>query len=111
MIRRCLIVVVLLLCSTLAAAQSAIPAPEQFLGYKLGEQFTPYDRILAYFDELSRKSSLITVQKFGETYEGRPLVLATITSARNRAMLDRIHQNMAELVNGDQTDAAHAAEI
>src|SRR5215213_1089595 len=111
MIRRFLIaVVVLLAVASAAAAQTAVPAPEEYLGYPLGERFTPWDRIVDYFDELSKRSSLITVQRFGQTYEGRPLILATITSAKNRAALDQIRQNVALLANGE-ADAPRAAAI
>src|SRR5229473_1974650 len=69
------------------AAHAQVPTPDEYLGYKLGDRFTPYSRILDYFNELAKRSPLITVQQFGETYEHRPLVLAVITSAKNRAQL------------------------
>ena len=46
-------------------AAHAQPTPDEFLGYKIGERFTPYSRILDYFDELARHSKLITVERFG----------------------------------------------
>src|SRR3954453_12466593 len=109
MTKRFFISLVLIFAATLATAQS-VPTPEDFLGYKLGDRFTPYDRILDYFNELAKRSPLITVEKFGETNEGRPLVLATITSAKNRAALDQIKRDVASLANGD-ADAARAAAI
>src|SRR5215212_5419679 len=95
----------------LAATATAQPTPAEFLGYKIGERFTPYARILDYFDELARRSSLITVQRFGETYEHRPLVLAVITSAKNRAALSTIRSNVAALTDPAATTAERAAEI
>lgn len=92
-------------------AQQAIPTPSEFLGYPLGERFTPWTRIADYYDELAKRSNLITVQRFGETYEHRPLILATITSAKNRAALDQIRQNVASLADPDVTSPARAAEI
>jgi hypothetical protein len=95
-------VAILALFPTLAAtAQNQVPTPDQFLGYGMGERFTPHHRILAYFDELAKKSSLVTVQQIGETYEHRPLVLATITSVKNRASLDDIRRNAALLARGE----------
>jgi len=96
--------------ASVALAQTSVPTPEEFLGYKLGDRFTPYDRILDYFNELTKRSPLITVEKFGETYEGRPLVLATITSAANRAKLDQIRRDVFSLANGD-VDANKAGAI
>ena len=108
MTKRLIAALVVLSVAALASAQ--VPTPEEFLGYKLGDRFTPYDRILDYFNELAKRSNLITVEKFGETYEGRPLVLATITSAANRAKLDQVRRDVFALANGD-ADAARAASI
>src|SRR5439155_1309583 len=94
-----------------AALHAQVPTPEEFLGYKLGERFTPYARILDYFDELARRSPLITVHRFGETYEHRPLVLAVITSAKNRAALDAIRANVAALTDPAATSPERATEI
>src|SRR5438045_7244514 len=99
MIRR-LIVVVALIATPLIAQ---VPTPDEYLGYKLGDRFTPYARILDYFNELAKRSPLITVQQFGETYEHRPLVLAVITSAKNRASLDTLRQNVVSLADPTTT--------
>lgn len=110
--RRCLIALAVVMMATSVVAQQAVPTPEEFLGYKIGERFTPYDRILDYFNELARRSPLITVQTFGQTYEGRPLVLATITSPKNRAALEQIRGDVRALSAGaDGTDAARASSI
>jgi hypothetical protein len=110
MIRRCLFFIATLLLPTLASAQNAIPTPDEFLGYKLGDRFTPGTRIGDYFNELAKRSSLITVQQFGETYEHRPLLLVAITSQKNRAALESIRQNVVALSDSNTTPA-RAAEI
>src|SRR5437660_7388979 len=116
------IAALLFLLATAAFAQS--PTPEQFLGYKLGDRFTQWPRIVEYFDALAKSSNLITVQQFGETYEHRPLILAVITSPKNRAQLDAIHENAANLefkrspaavvwlgygIHGNETSSSEAA--
>ncbi|HEV7238656.1 MAG TPA: M14 family metallopeptidase [Thermoanaerobaculia bacterium] len=106
MTRRIVLSVVLSLLCTAALAQQTIPSPAEFLGYPIGERFTPHHRILAYFDELAKRSSLITVRTIGTTYEDRPLVLATLTSAKNRARLDDIRANVATLARGEGDAAA-----
>src|SRR5436309_6007556 len=101
----------LLVAALAAAAHAQVPTPDEFLGYKLGDRFTSYARILDYFNELAKRSNLITVQQFGETYEHRPLVLAVLTSARNRAALETIRQNVVSLADPAATTPARAAEI
>src|SRR5437867_9935635 len=109
MTRRFAAVVVALFAA--AAAHAQLPTPDEFLGYKLGERFTPYSRILDYFDELTRRSPLITVERFGETYEHRPLVLAVITSAKNREGISTIRTNVGTLTDPGVTTPERAAEI
>jgi hypothetical protein len=103
--RRVALLAILTLCSLSVLAQNTpnttIPTPEEYLGYGIGERFTPHHRILDYFNELTRRSPLITMRQIGETYEHRPLVLATITSAKNHAALETIRRNAVTLANGD----------
>lgn len=82
-------------------APAAIPSPEQAFGLPMGMRFTQHHRILRYFEELTRRSNLITVAPIGESYEGRPLVLATITSPRNHAALATIKANALTIANGE----------
>ncbi len=70
----------------------SIPAPEAFLGYPIGTHYTRHDRIIAYFQELDRLSDKISVEIIGYSYEGRPLAVATITSAANQGRLEEIRQ-------------------
>ena len=70
----------------------AIPTPEQFLGYPIGSHYTRHDQIIAYFNELARLSDKVHVQQIGKTYELRPQVIATITSADNYKHLEQIRQ-------------------
>lgn len=108
MIRRAALFVTVALIAVSSFAQA--PTPEAFLGYRIGEHFTPHHRILDYFHELARRSDLVTVETIGETYERRPLVLATLTSAKNRAALDTIRKNVTSLAKGE-VDAARAADV
>jgi Zinc carboxypeptidase len=109
MIRRFSLLLLLLLIAAPLAAD--VPSPEQFLGYKLGERFTSWERIAGYFDALKKSSDKIDVQPFGETYEHRPLIYATITSPKNRASLEQIRKNAVAVGSAVSTTEARAAEI
>src|SRR5712691_8392242 len=111
MMRRLSLCLFALLFVTSSQAQNAVPTPDEFLGYTLGDRFTPHARILDYFRLLTTRSNLITMQQFGETYEHRPLILAVITSPKNRAALDTIRANVAALTDPNATSQTRANEI
>jgi major membrane immunogen (membrane-anchored lipoprotein) len=68
-----------------------IPSPKQFLGYELGDRYTPHYRIVSYFKAVAAAApSMVKLEKYGETYEGRELMLAYISSEGNIQNLDNI---------------------
>lgn len=101
----------LLIAGAALAQQQSIPTPQEYLGYELGTNFTTGDRISSYFEELAKRSDLVTVQRYGQTYERRPLLLATIASPKNRAALDTIHRNIAAIANGETVDTTNMPAI
>ncbi|HEX7709247.1 MAG TPA: M14 family zinc carboxypeptidase [Thermoanaerobaculia bacterium] len=82
-------------------AQEAVRSPQEFLGYEIGERFTPHHRILGYFEELDSRSPRVVLERIGETWEHRPLLLAVITSEANHAAAESIRQSVATLARGD----------
>ncbi len=84
----------------------AIPTPQQFLGYEIGSRYTRHDQLVAYFNELARLSDRIHVREIGRSYEGRPLIIATVTAADNHARLEQLRQQHATLVDPSQPRAA-----
>ncbi|OKS89136.1 M14 metallopeptidase family protein [Mucilaginibacter polytrichastri] len=87
----------LLLTLTLTAFAQQIKTPAEFLGYKLGDQFTPHYRIAEYFRYIAQASKNIKLVEYGKTNEGRPLLLAFIASDDNIGKLDEIRQNNMKL--------------
>jgi hypothetical protein len=78
---------------------SNIPSPQSFLGYELGERFTVYAHAVAYFRALAAASDRITINQYGETYEGRPLINLVVTSPSNHAQMDDILEEHGKLMN------------
>ncbi len=73
-----------------AWCQSALKRPEAFLGYDLGERFVRHYEMLAYYRHVASVSPQVRLEQYGETYEKRPLVLATITAKENFSELEQI---------------------
>lgn len=79
----------LLLISGLVNAQA--PSPAQYLGYEPGAKFTPHYKIVSYFRAVAAAvPSMVKVEKYGETYEGRELMVAYISAPENISRLEQI---------------------
>lgn len=86
-------IVIFLLFQLAAYAQNA-PTPEQFLGYKIGTHFTPHYKIVNYFTAVAQaKPAMVKLEKYGQTYEGRDLMIACIASPENLKRLEAIREN------------------
>ncbi len=70
----------------------AIPSPEEFLGYGIGEHHTRHDLIVAYLTKLAETSDRASIYQYGKTHEGRKLVVLTVTSPENLANLEILKQ-------------------
>ncbi|GHM99785.1 peptidase M14 [Cytophagales bacterium WSM2-2] len=80
--------------TTSVLAQTKLQSPGQFLGYELGDRFTPHYRMVEYFKHVGEAvSTQVKVQQYGETYEHRPLIYAIIASAENYKNLEQIRQD------------------
>lgn len=93
--------------STLSFGQNKLQTPDEFLGYTLGERFTRHHAVVDYFEYVDQTMDNVITQKYGETYEHRPLMVAILSSPENMAKLDEIRINnlkRAKYQEGQATD-------
>ena len=88
-----------------------VPAPPAVLGYPLGERFTGWEEARRYLAALAERSGRVAVWEYGETYEGRPLVLAAVTSEGNLGRLEEIRRNRARLAEPEAMSAAERERL
>lgn len=94
MVRKIFFIVIVLNCFAIVGkSQSDVTSPKEFLGYSLGDAFTPHHQVAAYFEKIAVESDQVKLVKYGETYEGRPLVVAFVSSQENIANLEDIRVN------------------
>ena len=66
-----------------------LQSPEQFLGYKIGSRYTPHWRIVDYYKHVAgAMPGMVKLQQYGQTNEGRPLMLAFVSTANNITNLE-----------------------
>ncbi|MGN6638880.1 MAG: M14 metallopeptidase family protein [Mucilaginibacter sp.] len=80
-----------------------VQSPSEFLGYKLGSQFTPHSRIIDYFKYVAGASKNVKLVQYGTTNEGRPLIAMFIASDENIGRLEEIRQHNLSLAGLSST--------
>jgi len=71
----------------------SIPKPKTSLGYEVGTWHVSHDKLVNYMQRLAESSDRIKIENRGSTYEGRPILLLTITSPENHSRVEEIKRN------------------
>ncbi len=88
-------------------AMAQVQSPEQFLGYKIGTRYTPHWKVVSYFQHVAANApKTVKLQQYGQTNEGRPLLVAFISSEENMGNLEAIRVNNLRLANLTKDKAA-----
>ncbi|MDX1617641.1 MAG: M14 family zinc carboxypeptidase, partial [Balneolaceae bacterium] len=72
------------------SAQTSLQSPAEYLGYELGEQWTPHHRVIAYFKHVAGQSVMAEWERYGTTYEGRELIITRVSTEENIAASEQI---------------------
>ena len=91
-----------------------LPTQEQFFGFRMGtdKKLARYDRIVEYFQVVSKNSDRVRVRNVGPTTSGNPFVVLEISSAENLKNLDQLKALERKLYfQGGQPSAADRDEI
>jgi len=69
-----------------------IPTPKSVIRHEVGDWHITHDKLVQYMHALANASDRITIEDRGATFEGRPLLLLTITSPANHSNIETIRQ-------------------
>ena len=89
------------------AFDPAVPTPSEVLGFEIGQRHLNHSQLVQYLQELADHSDRVTIEQYARTHGQRPLLLLTITSARNRQRLEEIrqqHRQLAQPAKAGQVD-------
>lgn len=78
-----------------------IPKPADVIGHEVGEWHVTHDKLVFYMQQLAAASDRITLEDRGKTFEGRPILLLTVTSPKNHQNLEAIREQHLQLSNGN----------
>src|SRR5687767_2371075 len=86
-----------------AAGAQTVTTPKQQFGFTIGDdyQLATYTQFTDYWQKLDKESDRMKVVEIGKTAEGRPQLMAIITSPENHKKLDRYKEISRRLATVD----------
>lgn len=90
-----------------------IPKPSSFLlgENEVGSSHVSHDRLVQYMYALANSSPRILIEDRGITYEGRPLLLLTVSSKENLNKINQIRENHISFTDGNIKKQSHKRPI
>ncbi len=87
------------LVTAISAAAQTVTTPKQHFGFNIGDDYhlANYTQFVEYWQKLDKESDRMKVVEIGKTAEGRPQLMAIITSPENHKKLDRYKQISRQL--------------
>jgi Zinc carboxypeptidase len=107
---RCLLVLAVF--ASPLTAQQRLTTPQEAIGHTVGtDYFLPtYTQLQRWWEQLARESPRMRLDTIGRTAEGRPQLMAVISSPANLARLEEYRKTSATLARG-RVDSAAARKL
>ena len=104
--KKLLLLLNLLILFSIVQAQTLM-SPSEYLGYNIGDRFTPHYKINEYCHYLfQQKQQSCLLYKYGTTNEHRDLILLYVSAADNIANLEKLRRNNLRLAGVLKDDTA-----
>ncbi|UCF20779.1 MAG: hypothetical protein JSU87_05055 [Gemmatimonadota bacterium] len=92
-------------------ATAQIPGFAEVVGHQFGERITLHHEAVSYLRRLGELSDRVRILEQGETWEGRSLLVAIVSSPENQARLEQIRQAAHRLADPRGTSPEEAEAI
>ncbi len=99
--------------ATRPAAAVHVTSPKEEWGHNVGDDYflADYQQVIAYWHKLEKESNRVHIKEIGKTSEGRPQLMAIVTSPANYAKIDRYRQISAQLSHAEGLTDAQAQAL
>ena len=113
MVRPLLALVLVSVMATPAWGQHRVTTPEQQFGHEIGADYVlpNYTQLHQYFIKLANESDRMILDTIGVTSEGRPHIMAIISSPQNLSNLQRYKEIARRLAKAEGVSEAEASRL
>lgn len=111
-VSRCLVLAALGAAAPILGAQN-IPTPDAHLGFRVGADRTLADwpQVVGYFGRLADASPAVKLDTLGETTQGRPFIVATISTPEHIRNIEQLRAVQARLADPRGLSAVDEARL
>lgn len=92
-------------------ALAQVPTFGEVAGHAIGERIIQTHQVERYLERLAEASDRVTFEVIGQSWQGRPLMMAVVTSPENHARIAEIKRNAQRLGDPRGLTAAEEAAI
>ena len=82
----------------------SITSPRDFFGFEIGHRHLRHDQVVAYLRQLASESDRVLLEEYGQTHDGRPLLLLTIAAPGRLQQQNEIRQRHRQLAQPRSAD-------
>lgn len=82
-----------------ASFDPKVPTPSSILGYELGSRFTTQKQLMRYVERIAAASKRVKVDTVARTFEGREMLIITVSSEANIARLAEIKRDAQRIAD------------
>jgi len=93
------------------AYDESIPTPKDIIGHEVGEWHITHDKLMFYMQALAKSSDRMTIENRGSTFEGRPVLLLTVTSPKNHQNIEQIRKDHVALTEAGSSSSVEDMPI
>ena len=96
-----------------ATPQRGITTPLEEFGFNIGDDYrlANYQQLVEYWNKLEQESDRMALEQIGETEQGRPMIMAIITSPENHRNLDRYKEISRRLALAEDVSESEARQL
>jgi len=96
-----------------AHAQAQVTTPKEHFGFNIGDDYhlATYTQVESFFRKLADESPRMVLEEIGQTAEGRPQLMAIITSPENHSRLSRFKEISRRLALAEGLTDGQAREL
>lgn len=89
----------------------SIQSPREYFGFEIGSRHLRHDQLVDYFQNLAQQSDRVQLHVYGQSHDGRPLLMLIVTAPERMDYIEEIQQQHRLLTKPDQNAEVDRSDL